>query len=127
MTDVNEIVCAYGKAWLEPDEAERRRLLQISWSEHGVYQDPNASVAGREALVRHIADFHKRLPGTKIAFSSGVDHHHKAFHFLWKMIGPDGKVTVEGRDFGEFDHDGRICRIAGFFGQPPALPDAFVL
>ncbi|MCP3403390.1 nuclear transport factor 2 family protein [Bradyrhizobium sp. CCGB20] len=121
MANVDETVRAYGAAWLEVDEAERRRLLQSAWSETGIYQDPTANVVGREALIRHIADFHKRLPGTTIAFASGVDHHHGKFHFLWKMIGADGQVTVEGRDFGEFDVDGRICRIVGFFGQPPPL------
>ncbi|MBR1148807.1 nuclear transport factor 2 family protein [Bradyrhizobium sp. AUGA SZCCT0431] len=126
MTDVNGIIRAYGAAWLEADEEERRRLLQISWSEDGAYEDPTASVVGREALIRHIADFQKRLPGTKIVFASGVDHHHGKFHFLWKMVGPDGKVASEGRDFGEFDRDGRICRIAGFFGSPPPLPDALI-
>ena len=126
MTDVDTIVGAYGAAWLEANEAERRRLLEASWSEDGVYQDPTASVVGREALIRHIADFHKRLPGTTIVFASGVDHHHGKFHFLWKMVGPDGQVAAEGRDFGEFDDDGRICRIAGFFGPPPPLPAAFV-
>ena len=121
MSDVDAIIRAYGDAWLETDETERRRLLQIAWSEDGVYQDPTADVAGREALVWHIANFHQRLPGTTIVFASGVDHHHGKFHFLWKMIGPGGQVTVEGRDFGEFDRDGRICRIAGFFGPPPPL------
>ena len=126
MTDVHGIIRAYGAAWLEADEAERRRLLQISWSEDGAYEDPTASVVGREALIRHIADFQMRLPGTTIVFASGVDHHHGKFHFLWKMVGPDGQVSAEGRDFGEFDRDGRICRIAGFFGSPPPLPDALV-
>ena len=44
MTDISGIVRAYGAAWLAADEAERRRLLQISWSEDGVYEDPTASV-----------------------------------------------------------------------------------
>jgi|SRR5690348_10829798 hypothetical protein len=127
MTDVHAIVRAYGAAWLEPDEAERRSLLQIAWSEDGVYQDPTANVVGREALIQHIGDFHKRLPGTTIVFTCGVDHHHEKFHFLWNMVGTDGQVTVEGRDFGEFDRDGRIRRIAGFFGPPPPLPAALVL
>jgi hypothetical protein len=126
MTDVLAIIRAYRAAWLEADEAERRRLLQICWSEDGVFEDPTASVIGREALIRHIADFQMRLPGRTIVFASGVDHHHGKFYFMWKMVGPDGQVTVEGRDFGELDLDGRICRIAGFFGPSPPLPDALL-
>ncbi|MCP1762432.1 nuclear transport factor 2 family protein [Bradyrhizobium japonicum] len=119
MANVDETVRAYGAAWLEVDEAERRRLLQSAWSEDGIYQDPTANVVGREALIRHIADFHKRLPGTTIIFASGVDHHHGKFHFLGKMIGPDRQVTVEGRDFGEFDVDGRYMPHCGLLWSPP--------
>ena len=123
MSEVDSVVSAYGAAWMDVGDAERRRLLEIAWSEDGVYQDPTADVSGREALVQHIAAFRKRLPGSKIIITSGVDHHHGKFHFLWKMIGPDGQTTLEGRDFGELDRDGRICRIAGFFGPPPLLAD----
>ena len=38
MTDVHAIVRAYGAAWLEANEAERRRLLEVSWGEDGVYR-----------------------------------------------------------------------------------------
>jgi hypothetical protein len=124
MTDVEVVVSAYGAAWMDVDEAERRRLLDVAWSDDGLYQDPTADVSGREALVQHIAGFRQRLPGFKIIVTSGVDHHHGKFHFLWKMVGPDGQTTVEGRDFGELDGDGRIARIVGFFGAPPALPEA---
>ncbi|WP_249128957.1 MULTISPECIES: hypothetical protein [Bradyrhizobium] len=44
MTDVDPIIRAYGQAWLQADEAERRRLLHLSWSEDGLYQDPTDKV-----------------------------------------------------------------------------------
>src|ERR1700743_1457537 len=124
MTAIDEIVSAYGAAWKEADDAKRRRLLEIAWSEDGVYQDPTADVSGREALVQHIAGFQKRLPGSTIMITSGADHHHGNCHFLWKMVGPQGQTVLEGRDFGELDRVGRILHIAGFFGPPPRLPVA---
>jgi len=123
MSGVDAVVSAYGAAWMAVDDDERRRLLEIAWSEDGVYQDPTVDVSGREALLQHIAGFRQRLPGSKIVITSGVDHHHGKIHFLWKMIGLDGETTVEGRDFGELDRNGRICRIVGFFGPPPTLAD----
>src|SRR5271156_6309744 len=121
MTGIDEIVSAYGAAWADVDDAQRRRLLEIAWSEDGVYQDPTADISGREALAQHIAGFRKRLPGSTIVITSGVDHHHGKFHFLWKMIGSEGQTVLEGRDFGELDRNGRIRCIAGFFGPPPPL------
>ena len=124
VTNIDAIISAYGAAWLDVDVSDRRRLLEKSWSKDGVYQDPTADVSGREALAQHIAAFHQGSPGFKIIITSGADHHHGKFHILWKMVDPDGKTVLEGRDFGELDADGRICRIAGFFGPPPPLAPA---
>jgi hypothetical protein len=124
MADIDEVVAAYGAAWLEGDHAERQRLLEIAWSEDGTYQDPTADISGREALAQHIASFQKRMPGSSIIITSGVDHHHGKFHFQWKMVGAAGQTTLEGRDFGELDETGRIRRIVGFFGSPPPLSTA---
>jgi hypothetical protein len=124
MPNIDEIVGAYGAAWLEKDDVQRQRLLEIAWSEDGTYQDPTADVSGRDALARHIAGFQKRMPDASIIITSGVDHHHGKIHFQWKMVGPTGQTVSEGRDFGELDQAGRICRIVGFFGPPPPLPVA---
>ena len=121
MNNVGSVVRAYGDAWLDVDDAERRRLLEIAWSDDGVYQDPTADVAGREALLQHVNGFRNRFPGSSILLTSGVDHHHGALHFTWKIVAPDGQTTLEGRDFGELGVDGRIRRIVGFFGPPPPL------
>ena len=117
----DQLVNAYLAAWLAIDEPECRHHLEISWSEDGVYQSPNADVLGREALVQHIVAFHKRLPGTNIVLASGVDHHHGKIHFLWKVVNPEGETLLDGRDFGEIGLDGRLRRITGFFDPPPAL------
>ena len=120
MSDIDTIVGAYGAAWLEKDEAARQRLLEQAWSEEGIYQDPTAEVSGRDALARHIAGFHARFPDTRIVLTSGVAHHHGKIHFTWKLVTRDGATVSQGRDFGELDNDGRIRRIVGFFGDPPA-------
>ena len=52
MTDVNAVVRAYGAAWLEDDEMERRRFLNSLGADE-VYQDPTADVSGREASSPH--------------------------------------------------------------------------
>ena len=34
----------------------------------------------------------------------------------WRMVLADGKVFLEGIDFGELNSDGKLHRIVGFFG-----------
>jgi len=121
MPSISETVAAYAAAWLETDEAKRRRLLEAAWADDGVYTDPTAHVEGRDALVAHIEGFLVQMPGARIRPTSGVDVHHDRLRFTWLMDGADGKPMMEGIDFGEVGPDGRLRRIVGFFGPPPAV------
>ena len=116
-----EVVDAYGAAWNEPDEAARRRLLEQAWADDGTYTDPQSDVAGRDALVAHIAAFHEQFQGAQIVPTSGADEHHGKVRFTWRMQGADGSTIMEGIDFGQLAGDGRLGRIVGFFGPLPAV------
>ena len=113
----------YFKAWAEPDDAVRRKLLEAGWAESGTYTDPSAHVEGREALVMHIGGFKKNAnaTGMSIVRTSDIQFHHNAFRFQWEMRGPDGKALTPGMDYGEFDDKGMITKIVGFFGPFPPM------
>ena len=118
--DVDDAVASYGAAWNEPDAAQRRALLDRAWADGGTYQDPTASVEGRDALVAHIGGFHEMMPGHTIDLTSGTDTHGQVFRFAWAMHHGE-EVAAEGMDFGELASDGRIARIVGFFGPFPPM------
>jgi hypothetical protein len=118
--DVNEVVATYGSAWNEPDASKRRSLLDTSWAEEGVYQDPLGRAEGRAALVAHIGEFQQNMPGLTIEASSGVDTYGRVFRFSWVVKDANGNVALEGMDFGEIAADGRVASITGFFGSFPA-------
>ena len=122
MPSASETVDLYTAAWHEPDAAARRALLEQAWADDGVYCDPTAIAAGREALVEHLGAFQERMPGHAIVLTSGVDEHDRRLRFSWRMLGPDGNPVIDGMDFGELDADGRLTRIDGFFGPWPPLP-----
>lgn len=121
MASVEDTVQAYGAAWNEPEEAARRKLLEAAWSDDGAYTDPQSNVQGRDALVALIGGFQKQMPGARIELASGVDQHHDRLRFAWKLVGPNEATMVEGIDYGELAEDGRLSKIVGFWGQPPAL------
>ena len=121
MPTAEEIVNAYTAAWNEPDDGKRRRLLEAAWAEDGAYTDPQSDVAGREALVALIGGMHGQMPGARIDVTSKTDLHHNKLRFAWKFASGDGSMTIEGIDFGELAEDGRLQKIVGFWGQPPAL------
>jgi hypothetical protein len=118
---MDEMVRMYCEAWGEPDVAKRRQLLERIWAEDGTYTDPVSHVAGREALVTRISAHLQKYPGSRIVPSTHVDVHHGRLRFAWQFVLADGKVQVEGIDYGELTSDGRIGKIVGFFGSLKSL------
>jgi hypothetical protein len=117
--DTATVVETYVRAWHERDEAARRRLLEESWADDGVYTDPNATVEGRDALIEAIVTFHEQRPDVRIEVRSRVDAFGSQFRFAWATVDGAGTVLREGVDFGQLDGDGRIALIVGFFGLAP--------
>lgn len=118
---LQEVLTAYIDAWSEPDPERRAALLTVAWSEEGIYRDPQMETKGREALSDYIGTVHDRLAGARLAYTSGVTRHHSHLYFSWQLIASDGKVVLNGVDFGTLSGDGRLRQIVGFFGDLPAL------
>ena len=116
-----QIVTAYASAWAEPDSAKRLAILGACFASDGVYVDPSSRADGREELCDHIAGFQQRLVGHRIELASGIDEHDAYVRFAWTMLAPDGGHVMDGVDFGQFDGDGRLKLICGFFGPWPEL------
>jgi len=117
--DTNEAVATYGAAWNETDEQKRRALLEQSWADDAIYQDPMGRAEGREALVAHIGGFQQMMAGNTIDATSGVYTYGNVFRFSWVMRDAQGNVAMEGMDFGELADDGLLASITGFFGPFP--------
>ena len=120
LSDVTETVDAYMAMWNAEDTGARARLIETAWSEDGRYVDPMLEAVGHAALSQMVAGVHARFPGHRFSRMSGVDSHHDQVRFGWQLAAPDGTITVAGLDAGEVADDGRLRRIAGFFGDLPA-------
>ncbi len=117
-----EAIEQWGAAWQETDEKKRMQIIERMFAEDGIYTDPTSEVIGREALSAHIAASQAQPSENTLEMSSAVDSHHGIrLRFAWELKSPDGKVLMEGMDYGELDEDGRIKLIVGFFGPFPPL------
>lgn len=121
MATTKEIVDVYLAAWCEADGSKRKALIEQCWSADGLYCDPVADGRGRDALDGFIAGMHTQQPGAKIEMTSGIDQHHNQIRFAWAFVGADGKRAIEGIDVGELGEDGKLARIVGYWGAPPAI------
>jgi hypothetical protein len=114
-------VSDYCAAWNATDRDTRDRLLAQVWAADGVYSDPEPTLTtGRAALSDAIADFQRHYPGARFRCSAPQTHH-RAMRVTWILLRPDGTQVTQGMDFYELAQDGRIQRVVGFFGAPPAI------
>ena len=114
-------VIIYCAAWNTDNKAERDHLLARVWTPDGVYSDPNPTrTVGRAALSDTIAALQHRYPGARFRCSA-PQVHHSAMRTTWIFRKPDGSEIARGMDFFELAEDGRIRRVTGFFGPPPAI------
>jgi hypothetical protein len=123
LTDVTPTVDAYVSMWNEHDPGRRASLIAAAWTEDGYYADTVGEGVGREGIDAMVAGVQSHFPEHRIELTSGIDLHHDAVRFGWRLAGPDGTVLVDGIDVGQLAADGRLVRITGFFGDvapPPA-------
>ena len=114
----------YFQAWNEPDAKKRAALLDDCWADNAIYTDPGAHAKGREGLSKIIGAFldNQQLKGFSIVQASNIEVHHRVFRFQWNMRDPNGNTVTPGMDYGEFDQQGRITKIVGFFGPFQEMP-----
>jgi len=113
-------VTDYCAAWSVTDPAARERMLARVWAPGGVYSDPDPTYAvGAKALSEVIAKFQKGYPGAR--FRCGAPQaHHNFMGVSWILPKADGSPVTHGIDIYDMAPGGRIARIVGFFGDPPA-------
>jgi hypothetical protein len=114
-----ELITRYLAAWNETDAAARRKLIDETWTEDGVYTDPLGVAAGRDAIDATIAAVQGQFPGFVFALAGPVDAHHDIARFTWNL-GPAGaEDLVVGFDVAVI-RDGRIATVHGFLDKVPA-------
>ena len=120
MTDTTTtpaVIADYLAMWLETDEAARADRVAQVFTEDGRHVDPNADAQGHDGLAAMLTAVHAQFPGFGMRQTSGVDVHNDQLRFGWELTGADGTPIVAGIDVGEVAADGRLRRIAGFWGD----------
>ncbi len=117
--DLTETVETYLAMWNEDDVARRADHIARAWAEPAHYSDPLLEAVGPEALSEMVDTVHRQFPNYRFSRTSGIDAHHDLIRFTWRLTGPDGTIAVVGTDVCALAPDGRLARVAGFFGDVP--------
>ena len=123
-TPLATVVETYLAMWNETDPDARAQLIEAAWLDTGYYQDPLLEAKGHDGLSAMVGGFQEQYPGYTFRQAGGVDSHHELARFGWELVAPDGTVFIAGLDVAALAPDGRLARIAGFFGDLPAADAA---
>jgi hypothetical protein len=119
VTDITATIDTYLTAWNETDPTRRAEVIARVWAPDGRLIDPPLAAQGHAGIGEMAAALQGQFPGHRFRRASGVDAHHNQLRFAWELVSPDGAVVLSGLDVGELTEDGRLLRIAGFFGPLP--------
>jgi hypothetical protein len=121
MSNVNEVVVRYLKAWSERDPKRRRDLVAQALTEDGTYIDRVREGHGHDGIDAMIAKVQMQFPGYSLNLASGIEAHHDYVRFSWVGGGTaEAPLYFKGTDFAVIADDGRLKSVIGFVDAAPA-------
>jgi len=114
---LDNLVDTYVQSWNEDDFAKRAKLLSESLAENASLADKYVRISGRDTINMHISTVRPMMPGIRLERSGPVQQCHGFAQFGWKAVTLNGEVFATGTDFCEFDENGRIRSLVGFWRE----------
>lgn len=110
------VIDTHLEAYALADTDRRKAMVAAGWNADGELIDPPMTGRGH-AEVSALADVVvTHYAGHRFRRTTPVDAHHGFARYGWELVAPDGTVAVSGVDFAEFDSNGKLLRVVGFFG-----------
>ena len=119
MNDLSTTIDTYLEAYGEPDGSRRIALIEQVWAPDGHLFDPPIDAAGHTDIDQMFATVQSQFAGHTFRRSTGIDAHHGIARYGWELVAGDGSVTLAGMDVAVVGDDGKLTRVAGFFGDLP--------
>ena len=119
-TTIEATIDAHLDAYFEPDAERRTQLIEQVWAADGHLFDPPLDAKGHTAINEMFATVQDMFANHSFRRTTGIDTHHGIARYGWELVDASGSVALAGMDVAVIGPDGRLSRIAGFFGDLPA-------
>jgi hypothetical protein len=111
-----ERVDAFLRAWGEPDAARRAELLRSCAAEGIVFRDAFSATEGIGEMLANLEAVRLHMP-VSLARTGDVRLAHGTGLVAWTARRESGEEIGRGENVVDFDADGRIARVVGFWGK----------
>ena len=112
-----QIWLIYCQAWKAPTAKEKRVLMEKSLNPNCVYTDPMTQTKGWDELLAYMLKFHEDVPGGSFETIQFMTHKNRSVS-RWQMRNAQNEAIGDGISYAEFDNDGRLKTMTGFFETP---------
>jgi SnoaL-like domain len=108
----------YVSSWKEVTAKGKADALGQCVTAACVYTDPMTFARGHEELVAYMLAFHQQVPGGHFVTTYFLAHHDVSIA-KWNMVSGDGTVIGDGVSYGQYNAQGMLVAMTGFFETPP--------
>lgn len=117
--DLRTVWETYVGCWKAETAAEKRAAFASCLARACVYTDPLMQTNGWDELLAYMLSFREQVPGGHFVTEYFLAHHGRSIA-RWKMLNAYGQPIGEGTSYGEYDEQGRLAAMTGFFETPGA-------
>jgi len=108
----------YVASWKAETAIEKRDLYEKCLSPGCDYNDPLTMTKSWDELETYMLDFHQQIPGGHFITTYFLAHSNKSIA-RWEMCNADNQMLGDGISYGEYNSDGKLTSLTGFFEPPP--------
>ena len=109
----------YTSSWKAESTDDKRDICEKCLDTACEYNDPLIRTKGWNELLEYMLDFHKQIPGGHFVTKYFLAHSNKSIS-RWDMKNSDNTVLGEGISYGEYNKEGKLVSMTGFFETPEA-------
>lgn len=107
----------YVSSWGVETSNEKRVLFKLCLDPSCKYNDPLIKTQGWDELETYMLDFHQQIPGGHFITTYFLAHSNKSIA-KWEMRDGDNNMMGDGISYGEYNEDGKLVLMTGFFETP---------
>jgi len=109
----------YVSSWKADSLEEKTALFEASLDTNCHYRDPLSTAKGWDELAGYMNAFHQQIPGGHFVTTWFLAHNQRSIA-KWEMRNAQEVVLGEGISYGEYNDQGKLLTMTGFFETPEA-------
>ena len=107
----------YVSSWQVQAANDKKAIFEACLIHSCEYTDPLTKTKGWDELAAYMLNFHEQIPGAYFVTTYFLAHHNQGIA-KWEMTNDEGVVLGDGISYSEYNDEGKLTAITGFYETP---------